>query len=134
MSNVVLPVMPGYETAVLYFLDTGKLLEDKPVVLGDKDNTYADIVNGLYMEKPTMVGLPWHTRMPTALTIIQKYSSALDANGLPCGDALNKDLEWYCAEDGKPLAYLDDVKANLLTNSETLDKMDATTTSSNLPR
>ncbi|HRG87609.1 MAG TPA: hypothetical protein PLW44_01220 [Chitinophagales bacterium] len=134
MSNVVVPVMPGFETAVLYFLDTGKLLEDKPVMVADKDDTYADILDGIYMEKPTMVGDPWHTRIPTALTIIQKYSSALDANGLPCGKALNNDLDTLCAEDGNPLAYLDDVKANLLTNAETKDKMDTTTTSSNVSR
>lgn len=93
MAKVTVPVKPGFETRVLYFLDTGLVPLSKELLSEDPDQLYLTAVKNLKLEKPVQVGETWKTRMPTALTIIQDYSAPLNANGLPC----------FC-EDGTPIA------------------------------
>lgn len=139
MANVRIPVRQGYETAVLYFLDTGRLNKNKPLIPGTPNQDYVDIINAMQLPKATQIGDIWYTRVPTALTIIQKDSGGLDADGLPCSSEVFKDVskyccakegcdckdkqgheEEFCCEDGTPIATKGTAK-NLLGNLESKD-------------
>jgi len=92
MGRVTVPVRAGYEKAVLYFLDTGKIWLGKGFTLDLNSDLYKSIEQLLVVKE----GVPeatWLTRIPSALTIIQNDSAPLDENGLPC----------HCCEDGTPL-------------------------------
>jgi hypothetical protein len=84
MASVTLPVRPGYETDVLYFLDTGMIPVAKQLVTSTQDQKYGTVMQQLQLPKPKLIGEPWITRVPTSLTIIQTGSGPLVENGLPC--------------------------------------------------
>ncbi|HLP65513.1 hypothetical protein [Flavobacterium sp.] len=79
MARVIVTVKPGFEEAVQYFLETGKVwMGGESPIIGDP--LYMSIA--AEMIEPT--GLPqgkfWITRIPTTLTIIQAHSTGLDAD------------------------------------------------------
>jgi hypothetical protein len=70
-ARVVVPVRPGWEQVVIYYLDTGYVWNggDIPNVVSP---TYMDIAseimameNGPSIDAPTPVGLPWQYKLPT---------------------------------------------------------------------
>jgi hypothetical protein len=124
MARVTLPVRPGYEKAVLYFLDTGVVLDNKDLLPGDDNDVYQDIVQTLTLEKPVQVGESWHTRMPTALTIIQSNAGPYDYNGLPCKSYTKADGTVVYCEDGTPIA----TGTNVLKGLEAATASGSTTT------
>lgn len=83
MARVVVPVKPNYETAIIYYLETGKVWNGGEVPLPE-DPLYVSIVDELIEQDPTPVGEPWETRVPTSLNVLQKNSGAVDGDGLPC--------------------------------------------------
>jgi hypothetical protein len=83
MARVVVPVQPGFENQVLSFLHTGQLWNQKEV---PNNPLYECLMEDLERIHP-VEGKPWEIRVPTALTILQTASGAIDANGLPCGCA-----------------------------------------------
>lgn len=92
MGRVTVPVRAGYEKAVLYFLDTGKVWLGKGFTVDLNSELYQSI-DQLLVVKEGVPEATWLTRIPSALTIIQNDSAPLDENGLPC----------HCCEDGTPL-------------------------------
>lgn len=97
MAQAVLPVRPGFEQAVTFFLDTGTLWNGTGFALEDDDEVYLSLLQDLQFTEGE-VEATWTTRVPTALTIIQSNAAALEADGLPC----------YC-EDGTPIATGDSI-------------------------
>lgn len=82
MARIVLSVRPGYEEAVMYYLETGKINDGKDIAVDD------DLYLSLLAEQLPIDGVPegepWGTRLPTTLTVLQSDSVAVSAIGLPC--------------------------------------------------
>lgn len=79
MARVIVTVRPGFEEAVQYFLETGKVwMGGESPVIGDP--LYMSIA--AEMIEPT--GLPqgkyWINRIPTTLTILQAHSTGLNVD------------------------------------------------------
>jgi hypothetical protein len=92
MAQATLPVRPGFEQSVMFYLDTGTLWNGTGFALEDDEELYLAAHQSLQMVEGE-VEATWTTRVPTALTILQSGAAALQANGLPC----------FC-EDGTPIA------------------------------
>lgn len=92
MAQAVVPVRPGFETAVLFFMETGLVWKGKGFNIGDLKEENIIVTNDLQTEEPT-VEETWQSRVPTALTIVQEQSAPLVGDGLPC-----------LCEDGTPIA------------------------------
>ncbi|QHI36736.1 hypothetical protein IMCC3317_21060 [Kordia antarctica] len=76
MARVIVTVKPGFEEAVQYFLETGKVwLGGETPIIGDP--LYMSITQEI--QEPTGVpqGNYWITRIPTTLTILQAKSAGL---------------------------------------------------------
>ena len=84
MSRVVVPVRPGFETAVNWYMSTGEVWNGQGLVTDINDDIYLSIVEEMLEPEGTPVGQPWKTRVPTSLTIVQGKSAYLDEEGLPC--------------------------------------------------
>lgn len=105
MARVDVTVRPGFEEAVLFYMNTGQIWNggDMPVI---GDDLYMSIANELagadyYVEET------WETRVPSTLTVIQAKTIALEAQGLPC----------YCDEPA-PVENITQPTVNPLTNLE----------------
>jgi len=84
-----LPVKPGYERAVLYYFDTGKVWfgQNFGVAFSGYEHLYPSVMSELRVLNPGEQGYverSWFSRIPSALTIIQSDSAPLQYNGLPC--------------------------------------------------
>ncbi|WP_223598267.1 hypothetical protein [Chryseobacterium sp. GVT01B] len=83
MARVVATVRPGFETAVQFYLATGKIWNggEVPVIGND---LYLSIVDEMKQPKGKKHGKPWITRLPTTLNILQAESIGLKvAHALP---------------------------------------------------
>ena len=83
MARAVVPVRPGFEEAVNWFMETGELWEGQGLVVAEDNDLYISISE----EMQTIEGeveKEWETRVPTALTIVQAESAVLQEGGLPC--------------------------------------------------
>ncbi|MGK0386674.1 MAG: hypothetical protein ACI849_001292, partial [Patiriisocius sp.] len=77
LARVIVTVKPGFEEAVQYFLETGKVwLGGETPIIGDP--LYMSITQEI--QEPTGVpqGNYWITRIPTTLTILQVKSAGLE--------------------------------------------------------
>ena len=84
MARVVATVRPGFETAVAWFLKTGKIWNggEVPVI---NDELYVSVLDEVLEAVATEEGEPWITRVPTTLTILQAQSIGLEVTtALPC--------------------------------------------------
>lgn len=84
LGRVVLPVRPGFEDAVVYFMETGEVWNGLGIALNTDDELYVSIVDEMTEIKGTVEGEEWETIVPSDLTIIQARSALLDEEGLPC--------------------------------------------------
>ncbi len=92
LSKMVVPVRAGYEKAVMFYLDTGIIVDSSAIVTDGEDGLYQSIDAALDMTEYDDEGNPvdpkpeavWETRIPSSLVIIQKDSNPLDRDGLPC--------------------------------------------------
>jgi hypothetical protein len=82
-ARVMIPVRPGFEKNVMHFLRTRQVWEgaeapgiDSPIYLG--------MVEELKSPVGDVEGEPWEVRVPTALTVLQRESGAVEGDGLPC--------------------------------------------------
>ncbi|MES2556809.1 MAG: hypothetical protein V4604_11705 [Bacteroidota bacterium] len=91
MARVHVTVRPGFEEAVMYYMETGQIWNggDAPVI---GDDLYLSIVREL-QEPDYYIDETWETRVPSTLTVIQAKTIALEAEGLPC----------YCDEEEAPV-------------------------------
>lgn len=92
MARVTVPVRAGFEYAVRYFLNTGKIWKAKGAATDSNEDLNLTIAD-LMMPPVGTVEKTWKSRVPTSLTILQDGGGPLAENGLPC----------YC-EDGTPIA------------------------------
>jgi len=84
MARVVVTVRPGFEKAVNWYMATGQVWNGGQVpTLGEE--LFLSIDQELKDVEPKAEGLPWKTKVPSDLTIIQSSTIGLDAQGLPCG-------------------------------------------------
>jgi len=84
MARVILTVRPGFEKAVNWYMATGQVWEGGQVpTLGE--DLFLSIDQELKVTDPTPEGLPWKTKLPSDLTVIQSSTIGLEAEGLPCG-------------------------------------------------
>lgn len=84
MARVVATVRPGFEAAVGWFLQTGKIWNggETPVI---NDELYVSVLDEVLETEATEEGEPWITRVPTSLTILQAQSIGLEVTtALPC--------------------------------------------------
>jgi hypothetical protein len=74
-ANVVVPVLPGYERPVLFFLKTGGLVwaGGYLALFSSQDilDAYADVELGRQFDPPLQVGDPWEIRLPTNMVLLQ---------------------------------------------------------------
>ncbi|MEC4004903.1 hypothetical protein OX283_009570 [Flavobacterium sp. SUN052] len=84
MARVVLTVRPGFEKVVNWYMATGQVWNGGQVpTLGEE--LFLSIDQELKVTEPTPEGLPWKTKLPSDLTVIQSSTIGLQAEGLPCG-------------------------------------------------
>ena len=131
-ATMRVPVKAGYEKALMFFLDTGRIWKKGDVLVQDLNNEYLSIDDSLKINplnsnccnKPDRQALveennctpkeeicieaKWSSRVPTALTIVQDYSMPLSANGLPCFSKDDPKIK-FC-EDGTPLGGLNQIE------------------------
>ncbi len=82
MGKVSLSVRPGFEEAVMYYLETGEIWDGKNLAMDDE--LYLSILAEQLPAEGKPEGAPWETRLPTSLTTLQGDSIALTSTGLPC--------------------------------------------------
>ena len=83
MARAVVPVRPGFEEAVNWYMETGELWEGQGLVIAEDNDLYLSISE----EMQTIEGKvekEWETRVPTSLTIVQEGATSLVEGGLPC--------------------------------------------------
>ncbi|WP_419869156.1 hypothetical protein [Chryseobacterium sp. CT-SW4] len=77
MARVIVTVKPGFEDAVQFFMNTGKIWNGGEVpVIGDP--MYMSIVDEMRQPTGEPQGKYWITRIPTTLTILQAESVGLE--------------------------------------------------------
>ena len=84
MARLVVPVRPGFETAVGWYESTGEIWEGQGMVTDINDGLYLSVAEELTDPAGEPVGQPWETKVPTSLTIVQEKSAYLPDGGLPC--------------------------------------------------
>lgn len=82
MSRSVVPVRPGFEDAVNWYMATGEVWNGQGLIVDQNDEMYLSIADELQMENG-IVEETWDTQVPTALTIIQAENQATNEHGLP---------------------------------------------------
>lgn len=89
IARVIVTVRPGFEEAVQYFLETGKVwMGGESPVIGDP--LYMSIAAEMIEPTGVKQGKYWITRIPTTLTILQAKSTGLDVEEpLPIFPELN---------------------------------------------
>lgn len=88
MAELRIPIRKGYETAFLYFIETGEIWQAPKFILGFTSNAHVSIDTELATaEEEITVEETWKTKLPTNLTILQRNAGGLDETGLPCHDA-----------------------------------------------
>jgi hypothetical protein len=90
MARAVVPVRPGFEYAVNWFMETGEIWNGESLVTDINDDLYLSIAEELQSPLGQVEGDAWETRVPTSLTILQADSVVLDEGGLPCKDECNE--------------------------------------------
>ncbi|WP_452602949.1 hypothetical protein [Pontimicrobium sp. MEBiC06410] len=100
MARTVIPVRPGFEDAVNWYMATGEIWNGEGLVTDQDNDLYVSIAE----EMQTIEGeveKSWETRLPTSLTVIQAGSIGLKVEGLPC----NLDCDDFALfdSDGKPI-------------------------------
>ncbi len=74
-ANVLVPVRPGYERTVIFFLKTGLIWGGGKLPLftnQDMLDVYADVELGLQFDPPLKVGDSWEVRVPTSMVMLQE--------------------------------------------------------------
>ncbi len=74
-ANVVVPVRPGYERTVIFFLKTGLIWGGGYLSLftsQDMLDVYADVEMGRQFDPPLDIGEPWEIRLPTNMVMLQE--------------------------------------------------------------
>jgi hypothetical protein len=73
-ASVVVPVRPGYERSVMFFLKTGDIWGGGYLALfNDQDmlDVYVDVERGRQFDPPLQVGESWTITLPTSMVMLQ---------------------------------------------------------------
>jgi hypothetical protein len=100
MARTIVPVRPGFEDAVNWYMATGEIWNGQGLVIDQDDDMYVSIAEEMQTVEGVVEGT-WETRLPTNLTVIQAGSIGLNVEGLPCN--LNCDHEELFDSDGNPI-------------------------------
>lgn len=93
MARAIVTVRPGFEKAVRFYLQTGKIWNGGEVPVID-DKLFLAIIEELAEPEGKKEGLAWATRVPTSLTILQANSIGLEVEkALPCNCEDLRDFE-----------------------------------------
>ncbi|MGV3611797.1 MAG: hypothetical protein ACO1N0_12655 [Fluviicola sp.] len=84
MARIMVPVREGFEDAVTFYMETGKIWNGTGLVVDTDDELYISIVDEMTDVKGFTEGDEWETVVPSDLTIIQAKSAFLEDEGLPC--------------------------------------------------
>jgi hypothetical protein len=84
-ARVLVPVHPGYEKAVLYYLQTGMPWNGGPIP-GINNDLYMDLIGDALATDNDTVGAPWEIRLPTNLVLLQEGAGAISETDLPCNE------------------------------------------------
>ncbi|MCJ8290851.1 MAG: hypothetical protein HRT58_14075 [Crocinitomicaceae bacterium] len=84
MARLIVPVREGFEDAVTFYMETGKIWNGNGMVIDTDDDLYMSIVDEMTILDQNVEKLEWETVVPSTLTVIQASSVALDEAGLPC--------------------------------------------------
>ena len=74
-ASVAVPVRPGFERTVIFFLKTGLIWGGGYLPLftsPDMLDVYADVELGTQLDPPEQIGEPWELRLPTSLVMLQE--------------------------------------------------------------
>ena len=77
-ASVIVPVRPGYERPVVFFLKTGLIWGGSYMSLftsPDMLDVYADVELGRQFDPPLPIGEPWEIRLPTSMVMLQEDST-----------------------------------------------------------
>lgn len=87
-ASLVLPVKPGYEKHVMYYIRTGKLWlgGDTPAIDQVLDHYIDDELGDQDPLAEPVVEACWDYTLPTNTVILQKDASGIEGDGLPCFD------------------------------------------------
>ncbi|CAM1358271.1 conserved hypothetical protein [Tenacibaculum litopenaei] len=83
MARAVVPVKPGFEEAVNWYMKTGEIWNGQGMVTDIDDDLYVSVVDEMQTVEGEIEGT-WETRVPTSLTVLQADAVALNEGGLPC--------------------------------------------------
>jgi hypothetical protein len=84
MGRVVVPVKEGFEDAVTFYMETGKVWLGTGLVIDTDDDLYVSIVDEMTTLEGKIEGEEWETIIPSSLTVVQTKSVKLEEGGLPC--------------------------------------------------
>lgn len=84
MGRVVVPVKEGFEDAVTFYMETGKVWLGTGLVIDTDDDLYVSIVDEMTTLEGRIEGEEWETIIPSSLTVVQTKSVKLEEGGLPC--------------------------------------------------
>lgn len=84
MARMEVPVRPGFEDLVNYFMETGSIWMGNQLAVDRDDDLYLSVAEELQQPAEGVVENEWETRVPTELTILQANAAPLDETGLPC--------------------------------------------------
>lgn len=84
MARMEVPVRPGFEDLVNYFMETGSIWMGNQLAVERDDDLYLSVAEELQQPEEGIVEQEWETRVPTDLTILQANAAPLDETGLPC--------------------------------------------------
>jgi len=74
-ASVTVPVRPGFERPVIFFLKTGLIWGGRYLSLftsPDMLDVYEDVELGRQFDPPLRIGDPWEIRLPTSMVMLQQ--------------------------------------------------------------
>ncbi|AZJ34544.1 hypothetical protein [Tenacibaculum singaporense] len=83
MARSVVPVRPGFEEAVNWYMKTGEIWNGQGMVTDMDHDLYVSVAEEMQTIEGEVEGT-WETRVPTTLTVLQADSVVLNEGGLPC--------------------------------------------------
>jgi len=92
MGRVMLPIRPGFEEAVMYYMQTGEVWFGGGFVVDSENDLYLSIADeaSRRREVDEIVEDTWQTLLPTNHTILQSAAAAMIGEGLPCENIDNR--------------------------------------------
>ncbi|MEQ1905080.1 MAG: hypothetical protein ABL888_12905 [Pirellulaceae bacterium] len=92
MGRVMLPIRPGFEEAVMYYMQTGEVWFGSGFVVDSENDLYLSIADeaSRRREVDEVVEDTWQTLLPTNHTMLQSAAAAMIGEGLPCTNIDNR--------------------------------------------